>query len=76
MTIKSKWVEWEYTFCVTRKMPLLVYVDKNYVTNVDNINWLDVGIKYPYYTILKNVMHLKRKNIAVKKSDLENRFTY
>ena len=75
LTIKSKWVEWEYTFCVTRKMPLLVYVDKNYITNVDDINWLDgPGIKYGIYTILKNMVKLEAKCgvlSQLKKSELE-----
>ena len=74
LTIKSKWVEWEYTFCVTRKIPLLVYVDKNYVANVDDINWLDAGIKYNIYDFEKYDALRSEvwQNIAVKKSDLEN----
>ena len=73
LTIKSKWVEWEYTFCVSRKMPLLVYVDKNYITNVHNINWLDVGIKYDTYDFEKygEIRSKVWRAIANKKSELE-----
>ena len=61
-------------FGVIRKIPLLVYVDKNYVANVDDINWLDAGIKYNIYDFEKYDALRSEvwQNIAVKKSDLEN----
>ena len=72
-TKDSKWVKWEYDFCIKHGIPILIYVDKNYNSHISRITWLDTDIKYNTYDH-ENYDGIKSRvwrNIADKESELK-----